>query len=62
MKWTCSKCHTELDRDLNAAINIKNFGLAKATHAGSVRSEELVEVPSCKSDRRSKKPLSLGRG
>lgn len=54
--WTCSNCHTELDRDLNAAINIKNFGLAKATHAGSVRSEELVEMPGRNQDRRSKKP------
>lgn len=26
-KWTCKKCNTEHDRDKNAAINIKNFGL-----------------------------------
>lgn len=25
--WICSKCNTEHDRDQNAAINIKNFGL-----------------------------------
>jgi putative transposase len=25
--WTCSNCNTVLDRDLNAAINIKNIGL-----------------------------------
>ena len=26
-KWTCPKCKSVLDRDLNAAINIKYFGL-----------------------------------
>jgi putative transposase len=26
-KWTCSKCQTTHDRDLNAAINIKKQGL-----------------------------------
>lgn len=29
-KWTCSNGH-ELDRDVNAAINIKNFGLRAST-------------------------------
>lgn len=28
-KWVCSSCGTLLDRDLNAAINIKNFALKK---------------------------------
>jgi putative transposase len=27
--WTCSKCNTHHDRDINAAINIKNFALQK---------------------------------
>lgn len=26
--WTCPKCHTKLDRDVNAALNIKAAGLA----------------------------------
>jgi len=26
-EWTCSKCNSHHDRDTNAAINIKNFGL-----------------------------------
>jgi putative transposase len=37
-EWTCNKCNTTHDRDKNAAINIKNFGLrnqpatAKTSH------------------------------
>lgn len=27
-RWTCPECHTELDRDVNAALNIKAAGLA----------------------------------
>jgi len=29
-KWTCKKCQTEHDRDINAAINIKKFALSPA--------------------------------
>ena len=28
--WTCAKCNTYHDRDVNAAINIKNFGIIKS--------------------------------
>ena len=27
--WTCEFCHTMMDRDTNAAINIKRMGLTK---------------------------------
>ena len=26
-EWTCTNCHVKHDRDINAAINIKNKGL-----------------------------------
>lgn len=34
--WTCNKCDTEHDRDKNAAINIKNFGLRYKPVQGNV--------------------------
>jgi len=35
--YKCSKCNFELDRDINAAINIKNFGLRdKPTFANAI--------------------------
>lgn len=39
-KWTCETCHSEHVRDLNAAINIKEFGLKQALE------QELLEVKS----------------
>lgn len=40
--WTCPECSTELDRDLNAAKNIKAFGLVSYT--GTDRPGELGEI------------------
>ncbi len=34
-EWTCIKCETKHDRDQNAAINIRNFGLSKTFRLGT---------------------------
>lgn len=34
-EWTCVKCETKHDRDENAAINIRNFGLSKSFRVGT---------------------------
>lgn len=42
--WTCPECHSELDRDVNAAINIRNIGLNTAGTAGFQACGECVSL------------------
>ena len=39
-EWTCKKCNTFHDRDINAAINIKNFGIIKSSGKNFVETSE----------------------
>ncbi len=32
-EWTCDDCHTTLDRDVNAAINLKNYAVSSTVKA-----------------------------
>ena len=44
-KWKCEKCKTVHDRDVNAAINIRNFAFNKQnTNSGTGGPGELLEM------------------
>ena len=46
-KWTCPICNSNHDRDLNAAVNIKNFGQIDLYDQVVLSQEtgELEEIP-----------------
>src|ERR1035437_8385159 len=54
--WKCIGCNAEHDRDVNAAINIKKFGLIKVI-SGQELPAELLEMPCSNKDRRIKKSI-----
>lgn len=44
-EWTCVKCNTEHDRDINAAINIKNFALNINKNVSGTDTQTQDELP-----------------
>jgi putative transposase len=60
-EWTCSKCNTLLDRDVNASINIKNFAL-KNHLSVERRRKNRNELPTLVGVMTSEAPMPLGLG
>ena len=60
-EWTCSKCNTLLDRDVNASINIKNFALKNHLSVGR-RLKNRNELPTLVGVMTSEAPSPSGKG
>lgn len=56
-EWECSKCNEIVFRDVNAAINIKNFAL---NYLGSERAVKPVELPTLVGTMKQEAPTLLG--
>lgn len=59
-EWTCSKCGTLLDRDVNAAINIKNFALRNYVSGTDTKNRN--ELPTLVGVMTSESPSILVKG
>ena len=61
-KWTCSKCNSVLDRDVNASINIKSFAL-KNNLSGEHTLKNQNELPRLRGVLTSEaRPIAFGVG
>jgi putative transposase len=60
-EWTCSSCSTVLDRDVNAAVNIKSFAL-KNILSGEHRLKNQDELPRLLGVLTPEAPSPLGKG
>lgn len=55
--WKCSACGTVLDRDVNAAINLKQIAISAAAQAVTACGEERLSTPSSKQESSSTRGL-----
>jgi putative transposase len=60
-EWTCPKCNSVLDRDINASINIKSFAL-KNNLSGEHTLKNRNELPTLVGVMTYEAPSPLGKG